>query len=58
MLPLIAQGMTNEEIAAVRGGSKFTVRNMVRDMIRLLGVRNRAELVSVAAKRGLLQPAT
>ncbi len=58
VLPLIAQGMTDKEIAAVRGGSKYTVRNMVRDMIKLLGVRNRAELVSVAAQRGLLQKAT
>jgi DNA-binding CsgD family transcriptional regulator len=56
VLPLVAQGMTNEEIAAVRGGSKYTVRNMVRDMIRLLGVRNRAELVRVAAQRGMLEP--
>jgi DNA-binding CsgD family transcriptional regulator len=57
VLPLVAQGLTNKEIAAVRGGSELTARNLVRDLIALLGVRNRAELVSVAAQRGLLQPA-
>jgi DNA-binding CsgD family transcriptional regulator len=56
VLPLVAQGLTNKEIAAVRGGSELTARNLVRDLIALLGVRNRAELVSVASQRGLLQP--
>ncbi len=52
VLPLVAQGLTNKEIAAIRGGSELTARNLVRDLIRLLGVRNRAELVNVAAQRG------
>jgi DNA-binding CsgD family transcriptional regulator len=58
ILPLVAQGMTNKEIAALRGGSELTARNTVREAIALLGVRNRAQLASVAAQRGLLQPAT
>ncbi len=58
ILPLVAQGMTNKEIGDLRGGSELTARNTVREAIRLLGVRNRAELASVAAQRGLLKPAT
>lgn len=58
ILPLVAQGMTNKEIGDLRGGSELTARNTVREAIRLLGVRNRAELASVAAQRGLLQRAT
>jgi DNA-binding CsgD family transcriptional regulator len=57
ILPLVAQGLKNKEIAAVRGGSPWTARNTVREAITLLGVRNRAELASVAAQLGLLQPA-
>lgn len=58
VLPLVAQGLTNKEIGALRGGSELTARNTVREAIALLGVRNRAELASVAAQRGLLKPAT
>ena len=57
ILPLVAMGMTNKEIGAVRGRSELTARNTVREAIAILGVRNRAELVSVAAQRGLLKPA-
>jgi DNA-binding NarL/FixJ family response regulator len=41
ILPLVAQGMTNKEIGAVRGRSELTARNTVREAIRLLGVTNR-----------------
>ena len=54
VLRLVAAGKSNKGIAAVRGGSWYTARNVVRELISLFGVRNRSELVRVAVARGIL----
>jgi DNA-binding NarL/FixJ family response regulator len=41
---LIAQGMTNQEIAQRLGISIFTVRHHVSSIFRKLGVTNRAQV--------------
>jgi DNA-binding CsgD family transcriptional regulator len=52
---LVAQGLTDKEIAAARGVSYARARNVVAEVRALLGVRSRSELTSVAAARGLLR---
>lgn len=52
---LVAQGLTDKEIAAARGVSYARARNVVAEVRALLGVRSRSELASVAAARGLLR---
>ncbi len=58
VLRLVAQGMTNKEIAASRGVSFFTARNMVRELLALFGVRTRGELAALAAARDSNRPHT
>lgn len=41
---LVAQGMTNKEIAQRLGSSPFTVRNQVKVIIRKLALRNRIQV--------------
>lgn len=54
VLRLVADGKTNKEIAAARGVSFYTARNMVRELLALFGVRTRGELAGVAVARGLI----
>ena len=54
VLRLVAEGKTNKEIAAKRGLSFFTARNMVRELLALFGVRTRGELAALAAARGII----
>ena len=54
ILRLVAEGKSNKEIASQRGGSWYTARNVVRELIALFGVRTRSDLVRVATARGLL----
>jgi DNA-binding CsgD family transcriptional regulator len=53
---LVAQGLSNKEIAAARGISPSRARNVVAELFALLGVRSRAELAALATARGLLRP--
>ncbi len=53
VLRLVAQGLSNKQIAAARGVSFYTARNTVRELLALLGVRTRAELAGVAIARGV-----
>ncbi len=55
IIRLVAQGLTDKEIAAARGLSYARARNAVAEVRAVLGVRSRSELVSVAAVRGLLR---
>lgn len=48
VLDLVVKGMTNAEIADVRGRSLETVNSQVKALIRKSGTRNRTELVRVA----------
>jgi DNA-binding NarL/FixJ family response regulator len=41
---LVAQGMTNKEIAQRLGSSPFTVRNQVKVIIRKLELKNRIQV--------------
>jgi DNA-binding CsgD family transcriptional regulator len=56
VLRLLAAGKSNKEIASERGGSWYTARNVVRELITIFGVRSRSELVRVAIARGILPP--
>jgi DNA-binding NarL/FixJ family response regulator len=52
---LVAQGLTDKEIASARGISYARARNVVAEVRALLGVRSWSELASMAAARGLLK---
>jgi DNA-binding CsgD family transcriptional regulator/tetratricopeptide (TPR) repeat protein len=56
ILALVAAGKSNKEIAAERGGSWYTARNVVRELIALFGVRSRSDLVRIAVARGIVNP--
>ncbi|MET9382525.1 response regulator transcription factor [Streptomyces sp. NPDC002928] len=51
---LAAQGRNNDEIAEHLSVSLFTVRTHIRHSLRKLGARNRAQLVALAFKTGLV----
>ncbi len=54
VLALIAQGATNEEIAAEMYWSERTVKRKVEEIMSQLRARNRAQAVAEAVKRGLI----
>jgi DNA-binding NarL/FixJ family response regulator len=53
VLALVAQGLSDEEVATRVGVSKNTVRNHVSAIYRRIGVRKRSALVVWARERGL-----
>ena len=54
VLGLVAQGMTNQEIAAALVLSEHTVHRHVANLLAKLGCSRRAEAVAVALEQGLL----
>jgi len=54
ILRLMAQGMTNVEIADLLFRSPATVKDYVRNIMVKLGVRNRVEAVTKAVRQGLI----
>ena len=56
IVQLIARGMFTRDIAADLGISAKTVENHKQRLFRKLDVQNQAHAVSVAIRRGLLQP--
>ncbi|MEZ4867319.1 MAG: response regulator transcription factor [Caldilineaceae bacterium] len=54
LLQLIADGVTNQEVAAKLYLSERTVKRKVQDILTKLGATNRAQAVAEAYKRGLL----
>jgi DNA-binding NarL/FixJ family response regulator len=50
---LLAEGLTNREIAAALGLERGTIANHVEHILRRLGMRNRAEVAAWAARGGL-----
>ncbi len=54
ILRMIAQGMTNGEIADLLYVSAATVKDYVRNIVAKLGARNRVEAVTIAVRRGLI----
>lgn len=56
ILQLLAQGMTNPQIAARIGYSDSTVRQETMAIYRHLGVSGRRDAVDMATMRGILEP--
>lgn len=54
-MQLIAEGLTDREIAAVLWISYHTVRRHSKNLYVLLGVRNRAACVAKALEAGLMK---
>lgn len=50
----IGEGMTTDEIAARMNYSERTVKNIIRDMLNRLQLRNRAHAVAYAHRRGVI----
>ena len=55
VLPLLAEGMANKDIAGVLGVSINTIKYHLAEIMRKLGVRSRTEAVVAATRAGLLQ---
>ena len=55
VVELVARGLTNREIGGRIFVSESTVKFHVRNVMRKLGVRHRAEVAYAAGKRGLLE---
>jgi DNA-binding NarL/FixJ family response regulator len=52
---LVAQGLTNREIAHRLGISVFTVRHHVSNIMRKLGVRSRAQIAFIVGQSQISQ---
>ena len=53
-LRLVAQGMSNKQIAAANGISPYTVKDHLQAAMRKLQARNRVEAAAIATRRGLI----
>jgi DNA-binding CsgD family transcriptional regulator len=53
-LALTAEGLTNVEIAGRMGISEETVKTHQRNLLRLLGAKNRAHAVAIGFRQGTL----
>lgn len=53
VLPLIARGLRDKEIAVVLERSPITIKCHVKEILRRLGARNRAEAAAMAVKAGM-----
>lgn len=56
VLGLVAQGLANEDIASALHLSPLTVKTHVNRAMTKLGVRDRAQLVVIAYRTGLVRP--
>lgn len=54
VLPLVAKGLTNREIAQILKFTEFTAKAHVRSLLSKMGAADRTELVSIALQRGLI----
>jgi DNA-binding NarL/FixJ family response regulator len=54
VLNLVADGLSNPQIARLLGISRNTVKFHVRSIISKLGATSRTEAVTIAVKRGLI----
>ena len=58
MLPLIASGQTNKEIAQTLHLSEHTVHNHRAHLMEKLGIHDRMQLLMYAIRRGIVSPQT
>jgi two-component system response regulator DevR len=56
IVALIAQGLTNKEIAQRLGSSPFTVRNQVKVIIRKLVLKNRIQVAYLVGQHVNMEP--
>jgi DNA-binding NarL/FixJ family response regulator len=52
LLRALANGATTAEIGTMLHMSEVTVKRRIQELIKLLGVRNRTQLVAEAVRRG------
>lgn len=57
ILSMVADGMTNAEIAVERNITEATVATQVQTILRKLGAANRANAVALGYQRGILRAA-
>ncbi len=55
ILPLLAEGMPNKQIADSLGVTEGTVKQHLKELFKRLGARNRTQAVKVARRMGLLR---
>ena len=55
ILPLLAEGMPNKQIASTLSVTEGTIKQHLKDLFRRLGVRNRTQAVKEARRLGLLR---
>lgn len=55
ILPLLAEGMPNKQIANTLGVTEGTIKQHLKDLFRRLGARNRTQAVKEARRLGLLR---
>jgi DNA-binding NarL/FixJ family response regulator len=55
ILPLLAEGMPNKQIASTLGVTEGTVKQHLKDLFKRLGAGNRIQAVKEARRLGLLQ---
>jgi DNA-binding CsgD family transcriptional regulator len=53
---LVAQGLTNKEIAQRLGSSPFTVRNQVKVIMRKLELKNRVQVAYLSGQQTNIKP--
>jgi DNA-binding NarL/FixJ family response regulator len=56
ILSLVAEGLSNREIAARTNLSALTVKGYVEEILEALGARNRVQAAVLAIRRGLIPP--
>ncbi len=54
LLSLMAEGLTNREIATKMNYSEATIKKKVQDLLEKLGVANRTQAVALAIRQGLI----
>jgi two-component system, NarL family, nitrate/nitrite response regulator NarL len=54
ILPLLAEGMPNKQIAGALGVTEGTIKQHLKDLFKRLGARNRTQAVKEARRLGLL----
>jgi DNA-binding NarL/FixJ family response regulator len=58
IVALVAQGLTNKEIAQRLGTSPFTVRNQVQVIIRKLELKNRVQVAYLLGQQANIEEIT